>query len=359
MTPTSPPLTRDQMLSLYRWMYTARRVDDMERKLKAQSRVYFQISGAGHEAVQAALGLVARPTVDWFYGYYRDRALMLALGYAADEMLLEAVGAAASSSGGRHMPSHWSSPRLNVVSRSSCTGTQFLQAVGCAQAARYARHQSAITPEQVAHDPEEITVVCGGDGTTSQGEFFEAVNAACLETAHGQLPVLFLIEDNGYAISVPKIQQTAGGSISQLFGGFVQAGLLEIVEVDGTDPVACYEAFRRIEPRLRQERRPVLVHAHVIRPYSHSESDDERLYKTPEMRDDEANRDPLKTFPEYLIAQKIVTEDELQAMRDEIDAELSAAADRALAAARPERGSVSLYVTSPTLSACSKEFATE
>jgi 2-oxoisovalerate dehydrogenase E1 component len=353
-------LTSEQLLLLYRWIYTSRRVDDMERKLKTQSKVYFQISGAGHEAVLAALGMIVRPQVDWLYCYYRDRSLMLALGMAPQEMLLDAVGSAdGPSSGGRQMPSHWGLKRVNVVTKSSVTGTQFLQAVGCAQAGRYLNNMPSIGADQVAHDPEEITIVTGGDGTTSEGEFFEAINAACLETAHGQLPVLFLIEDNGYAISVPKSQQTAGGSISKMLSGLVERGLLEIVEVDGTDPVASYQAFRRVEDRLRKERRPVLVHAHVIRPYSHSESDDERTYKTPEMRETEQERDPIKTYPQYLVKHGIATEAQLEALRAEVDAGIEAGAVQALVARRPDRGSAALYVTSPDVDLASDRFLSE
>jgi len=357
--PSDDKLSADQLLNVYRWIYTSRRVDDMERKLKTQSRVYFQISGAGHEAVLAALGLAVRPGVDWFYCYYRDRALMVSLGYTPAQMLLDAVGAAESSSGGRVMPSHWSIPRMNVVNRSSCTGTQFLQAVGCAQAGRYLLHNPAITPEMIPHDPEEMTIVTGGDGTTSEGEFFEAINAACLVTPQGQLPVLFVIEDNGYAISVPKSQQTAGGSISQFLSGLADQGLLEIVEVDGTDPAACYQVFRRLQTRLRIERRPALVHAHVIRPYSHSESDDERLYKTPEMREAEQERDPLKTFPRYLLEHGVATEAQLEAIRQEVDAGIEAGAQAALVAKRPDPSTALLYVTSPTVDATSDRFAGE
>lgn len=353
-------LTPEQLLLLYRWIYTSRRVDDMERKLKTQSKIYFQISGAGHESVLAALGLVTRPQTDWFYCYYRDRALMLSLGMTAKEMLLDAVGSAEGpSSGGRQMPSHWGLQRVNVVTKSSVTGTQFLQATGCAQAGRYLNHLNSIDHEQVRYNAEEITVVTGGDGTTSEGEFFEAINAACLETAQGQLPVLFLIEDNGYAISVPKSQQTAGGSISKVFSGLVDQGLLQITEVDGTDPVACYAAFRNAENRLRKQRRPVLVHAHVIRPYSHSESDDERLYKTPEMRESEQQRDPLKTYPLYLIEHGIATEAQLEALRVEIDAEIEAGAAYALAARRPEPGSATQYVLSPDVDLTSEKFIAE
>jgi 2-oxoisovalerate dehydrogenase E1 component len=354
---TSHKLTDEQLLLLYRWIYTSRRVDDMERKLKAQSRVFFQISGAGHEAVLAALGLVVRPKVDWFYCYYRDRALVLPLGYTAGEMLMDAVGAAESSSGGRQMPSHWSIPRVNVVSKSSCTGTQFLQSVGCAQAGRYLNSTEAISARDIPHDAEEITVVTGGDGTTSEGEFFEAINVACLKTPLGQLPVLFVIEDNGYAISVPKHQQTAGGSISKFLSGLSDQGLLEIREVDGCDPIECYETFREVEPILRRERRPVLVHAHVIRPYSHSESDDERAYKTEQMRQKEQQRDPFKNFPLYLKEHRVATEQQLETIRNEVDAEISEGAEKAVRAARPDKDSIPLYVTSPTVDASSDAFA--
>jgi 2-oxoisovalerate dehydrogenase E1 component len=353
-------LTPDKLLLMYRWIYTSRRIDDMERKLKAQSKVYFQISGAGHEAILAALGMTVRPKIDWFYCYYRDRTLMLALGMTPLEMLLDAVGSAdGPSSGGRQMPSHWGLHRVNVVTRSSVTGTQFLQAVGCAQAGRYLNHMPEIRADQTAYDPEEITIVTGGDGTTSEGEFFESINAACLQTAQGQLPVLFLIEDNDFAISVPKSQQTAGGSISKMLRGLADQDLLEIIEVDGTDPVAGYEVFRRVEHRLRKERRPVLVHAHVIRPYSHSESDDERLYKTPQMREKEQERDPLRTYPQYLLQHGIATEAQLEALRAEIDAEIESAATQALTARRPSRGSATLFVTSPDVDLKSDRFLSE
>ncbi len=352
-------LSVEQLISLYRWMYASRRVDDMERKLKTQSRVYFQISGAGHEAVQAALGLVTRPGIDWYYGYYRDRTLALALGLSAKVMLYDAVGAAEGTSGGRMMPSHWSIPRTNFVSRSSCTGTQFLQATGCAQASRYLRNNSEAAKLVKSFHPEEFVFTSSGDGTTSQGEFYEAMNAACLETKYGQLGMLFLIEDNDYAISVPKSQQTAGGSSSQLFRGFEERGLLEIVEVDGTDPIACYQVFKGLEHRLRVEHKPCLVHAHVIRPYSHSESDDERLYKTEEMRTAELKRDPLKTFPDYLIANGVADEKQLEALRHEIDAEVEAGAEAALAAARPDKASAMWYVTSPDIDASSDRFLSE
>ena len=258
-TPVDVPLSHEQLVRAYRAMYMARRLDDREILLKRQNRIFFQISGAGHEAVQAAAGLVFRPAHDWFYLYYRDRALALMLGVTAEQMLLGAVGAGQDpASGGRQMPSHWSDAALHIVSRSSATGTQYLQAAGCAQAYRY------LDP-----DSDEVTLVSSGEGATSEGEFWEAMNAASLEN----LPLVFLIEDNGYAISVPVEKQTAGGNVSHLVAGFPN---LKRIEVDGTDFMASYQALSEAAAYARARKGPALVHAMVTRPYSHSLSDDER-----------------------------------------------------------------------------------
>ena len=256
-------LGREELIRAFRTMYLSRRIDDREILLKRQNKIYFQISGAGHEAISAAAGYALRPGHDWFYLYYRDRACALALGVTAEEMLLGAVGAAADpASGGRQMPSHWGSKRLNIVSTSSPTGTQFLQAIGCADANR------RIDPESDA-----VTLVCTGDGATSEGEFWESLNIACLE----KLAVVYVVEDNGYAISVPVECQTAGGDVSKLVSGFPH---LKVYRCDGTDFVASYEAMAEAVEHCRRNRTPVMVHATCIRPYSHSLSDDEKLYKT-------------------------------------------------------------------------------
>jgi 2-oxoisovalerate dehydrogenase E1 component len=333
------------LLELYRHMYASRRIDDKEIQLKRQNKIFFQISGAGHEAVLAAAGKLLRPGYDWFYTYYRDRALCLALGMSIDAMLLQAVGAADDpQSGGRQMPSHWGSIELNIVSSSSPTGTQFLQAVGCAEAG----YRMARIPELAGrlrdtdggfHD-DEVVLVCAGDGTTSQGEFWESLNTAC----NLELPVLYLIEDNQYAISVPVEVQTAGGSISALVRSFPN---LQVTEVDGCDPIASYRVLETAIDHCRAGRGPALVHAHVIRPYSHSLSDDERMYKLDSQREEEAQRDPLRTFPMMLEREGIATGDELEAIRDEIDAEIEAATDRALAAVQPEPETALDYVYSP------------
>src|SRR3989454_8206518 len=314
-------LDRETMLKIYRLMYMSRRVDDKELQLKAQNKIFFQISGAGHEAVLVAAALAMKPGYDWFYPYYRDRALCLALGMSATDMLLQATGAANDpSSGGRQMPSHWSSKRLNIVSQSSPTGTQFLQAVGCAEAAYRAELMG--DPAKLIHgyQADSIVYVSAGDGTTSEGEFFESLNTAC----NLKLPVLYLIEDNGYAISVPVEVQTAGGSISKLVTGFPN---LFIEEVDGCDPLASFETMRRAVAHCRQRSGPALVHAHVVRPYSHSLSDDEVLYKPPKEREEESKRDPIATFSKRLVAEGIATAAEVEGIKQQVDEEVEVAAD--------------------------------
>jgi 2-oxoisovalerate dehydrogenase E1 component len=346
-------LDRDTMLRIYRLMYMSRRIDDKEIQLKRQNRVFFQISGAGHEAVTVAAGLALRAGQDWFYPHYRDRALCLTLGVTARDMLLQSTGAADDpASGGRQMPSHWGSKRLNIVTRSSPTGTQYLQAIGCAEAIHRAPIMGEAEKLLAGYQPDSVVYVSSGDGTTSEGEFFESLNTAC----NLKLPVVYLIEDNGYAISVPVEVQTAGGSISKLISGFPN---LHIEEVDGCDPVASYEVMKRAVEHCRLRRGPALVHARVIRPYSHSLSDDEVLYRPASEREDEARRDPLATYPAFLIEEGLATEKEIKQMRREVDEEINRAADEAVAAPWPAKETAALYVYSPDIDPTSKEFDTE
>jgi 2-oxoisovalerate dehydrogenase E1 component len=315
-------LDAEALIRAFRVMYLARSLDDKEVLLKRQNKIFFQISGAGHEAVQAAAGLVLRPGHDWIFPYYRDRALALMLGMSAEDMLLESFGAGRDpNSGGRQMPSHWSMPALRIVTSSSPTGTQFLQAAGCAQGNSYLDANS-----------DEITLVCAGEGATSEGEFWEAMNVACME----RLPLLVLVEDNGYAISVPVERQTAGGNVAQLLEGF--PGLLR-VEVDGTDFFDSYRGFSEAAEYCRAGRGPALVHASVIRPYSHSLSDDERLYKPASEREQEAARDPLRTFPEFLIQEGFLDRQGIDRIMREVDVQVAEISDRMLQEPAPASGS--------------------
>jgi len=344
---------RVDSLDVYRLMLLSRRLDDKEIQLKRQNRIFFQISGAGHEAVLVAAGRLLKPGYDWFYPYYRDRALCLTLGMTPGEMLLSAVAAAADpNSAGRQMPSHWGHKRLNIVSQSSPTGTQCLQAVGCAEAwYRWERIEPARDLVGPVHG-DEVVYCSLGDGTTSQGEFWEALNTA----SNLKLPVLFLIEDNGYAISVPIEVQTAGRSISRLVAGFPD---LHIEEVDGCDPLASLDAVERAVAHCRSRRGPALVHAHVIRPYSHSLSDDEVMYRPAAEREAEAARDPIRRFAERLADDGVASADELGAVAAAVDAAVDAAVEVALAARQPSPETALRFVFSPEVDPTSSRFDTE
>jgi len=325
----------------YRSIYQSRRLDDKELLLKKQNRIYFQISCAGHEAILVAAAMHLRPGYDWFYPYYRDRALALQLGLTPYEQLLAAVaGRDDRLSGGRQMPSHWGAPRLNMVSRSSCTGMQFLQAVGTAEAGyRYSIIEEIA--ERANHfKADEIVYVSAGDGATSEGEFWESLNTA----SNLQLPVFYLIEDNGYAISTPVEVQMVGGSISRLLRDYPG---LYVAECDGTDFVDSYLAVERVVNHIRAQRGPALLHAHVTRPYSHSQSDDETMYRPEEERQFDAQRDPLLRLEQLLLGEKIATADELQQLREEADREINEATDRVLEIPQPAPESALLYVYSP------------
>ena len=351
-------LDRETLVRIYRTMFLSRRLDDREIQLKRQNKIFFQISSAGHEAVTAAMGLLLRPGVDWFYAYYRDRALCLMLGVTPLETLLQAVGAKDDpASGGRQMPSHWGHPKYNIVSKSSCTGTQFVQAVGAAEATLYyqgrpkALTQAKKAPlgQYVRHHADEIVYVSGGDGATSEGEFWESLNAACAK----KLPVLYLVEDNGYAISVPVEVQTAGGNISRLVRDFPG---LHVAECDGTDPIESYAVGKEAVEYCRQRRGPALIHAHVIRPYSHSLSDDEKLYKTPEEREEEARRDPISKFALFLVREGILDQKEIEALEADVDREVREATDQALAAEPPSPDSILVNAYSPDVDPSSPAF---
>lgn len=343
-------LDKSELLDLYRVMLLSRRLDDKEIQLKRQNRIFFQISGAGHEAVLAAAARVFRPAHDWFYLYYRDRALCLGLGMTATEQLLSAVAAADDpNSGGRQMPSHWGHKDLNIVTTSSPTGTQFLQAVGAAETWLRASNDPALAE----YSPGDEVILCTtGEGTTSEGEFWEAMNTA----SNLRLPVVFLVEDNGYAISVPVEVNTAGGSISKLVASFPG---LQIQEVDGTDPLASLDALQKAHDYCRQRKGPALVHAKVIRPYSHSLSDDEVHYRSAAERETEAARDPLVTYPRHLLDEGIATEAELELIRKQVDDEVDVATEVALASPQPGPETIHQFVYSPDVDPTAEQFDTE
>ena len=348
-------LSADDLVGLYRTMYTSRRTDDEEIRLKKLNLVFFQISGAGHEAVLAAAGKALKPGYDYFYPYYRDRALCLQLGMTVKEMLLSSVGAAEDpNSGGRQMPSHWGHKKLNIVSQSSPTGTQFLQAVGAAEAlVKYKDLEGDYPDLKGKVQGDEIVYVSAGDGTTSQGEFWEALNSAC----NLKLPVLFLIEDNGYAISVPVDVQTAGGNIAHLVKGFPNLFLVE--EADGNDPVASYDVLTKAVAWCRARKGPALVRAKVNRPYSHSMSDDESKYKPKALRDAEAESDCLKTFSHFLVKQGMLTEATLDKLHADISAAIRSAADQATVSPQPPVHTATAYVFSPDIDPSSERFVSQ
>jgi len=359
---THQSLTSPQLIDAYRLMFTSRRIDDREIMLKRQQKIFFQISGAGHEAVGVAAGFALKASYDWFYPYYRDRALCLALGAKPYEMLLQGVGAADDpSSGGRQMPSHWAYPRLNIVTQSSPTGTQILQAVGCAEAAGYlTQHPKAATKadgdyrqfKDVHFHGDEVTYVSLGDGTTSEGEFWEALNTA----SNRRLPMIFCVQDNEYAISVPVEVQTSGGNISRIVSGFPN---FHFEEVDGTDPIVAYAAFQRAVDHCRGGHGPAFVHAHVIRPYSHSLSDDERLYRPDSERQADAARDPVHRLQMFLLREGILDEKGINKIEKEVDEQLQADTDRALEAAPPQPETIYNFVYSPNLDPTSAKFETQ
>ena len=359
-------LSNEQLIEFYRLMYLSRRTDDREIVLKRQQKIFFQISCAGHEALLVAAGMALKPGYDWFFPYYRDRAICLALGNTVEEQLLQSVGAATdTASGGRQMPSHWASKKLNIVTPSSSTATQCLHAIGCAEAGRYfAKHPDAAAKptsadaadyrnfKDVSFHGDEVVYVSIGEGSTSQGEFWESLNTA----SNLKLPVLYVIEDNGYAISTPVEANTPGGNISRLIANFPN---FHFAEVDGTDPIASYQAMVEAVAYCRAGHGPAVVHGHVIRPYSHSMSEDERDYRARAELDADALRDPISKMQVWLLRERILDADGINALERRVDQEVQAAADKAIAAAFPTIDSILKHQYSEDLSVTDARFAAE
>ncbi len=336
-------LDTETLVGIYRTMYMSRRIDDKEIQLKGQNKIFFQISGAGHEAVLAAAALAMKPGYDWFFPYYRDRALMIGLGMTAQEMLWSAVGAEKDpNSHGRQMPSHWGHRDLNVPSQSSCTGTQALHSVGAAEASYRAGLVDGLKEKIVGFKGDEVVYMSVGDGTTSEGEWREALNTA----SNLKLPVIFVVEDNGYAISTPVEVGTAGGDISKLVTGFPD---LYMQKIDGTDALESYAAFKSAVEYCRRRKGPAFIHAKVVRPYSHSLSDDEKLYRPSEELEADAAIDPIKKYAEFLMTDGIASSEQLETLRKEVDAEVSKAADIAIETPQPAPESAYRNVFSPDI----------
>jgi 2-oxoisovalerate dehydrogenase E1 component len=346
-------LDAQTLIRMYRTMYLSRTIDDREIILKGQNKVFFQISGAGHEAILVAAAQAMKPAYDWFFPYYRDRALMLGLGMTAQEMLWSSVGAEVDpNSHGRQMPSHWGHKDLNVPSQSSCTGSQALHAVGAAEASYRASLVKGLQDKINGFKGDEVVYMSVGDGTTSEGEWWEALNSAC----NMKLPVIFLVEDNGYAISTPVEVNTAGGSISELVKGFPN---LLIQKCDGTNPVESYEAFKKAVEFCRARKGAAFIHAKVVRPYSHSLSDDEKFYRPVEELEADARIDPLKTFAEFLMTEGIASSEDLENLRKEVDTEVTEAADIAVNTPQPAPETAFRNIYSPDVDPTSADFDTE
>src|SRR5579875_2718958 len=326
-----------EILEDYRLALVSRCLDDREIILQKQSRGFFHISGAGHEALCLAVARSLRPGHDWFFPYYRDRALVLALGVKPVDLLLQAVGAGTDpASGGRQMPCHFSDRRLHIVSQSSPTGSQCLPAIGCAEAGRYiVSHASGGLAGCTAAD-DELTYVSLGEGATSEGEFWESLNTACSL----RLPVLFVVADNGYAISVPARQQ-APAPISELVKGFAP---LAVHRLDGCDYFEVRKKMPAIVSAVRSGRGPALVHATVTRPYSHSSADSQAKYRPKGELEREAERDPIYLMERQLLAEAVLSAGAVAQLREEAYEEVLAAAKEALAAPCPDPASLKLHL---------------
>jgi 2-oxoisovalerate dehydrogenase E1 component len=320
-------LTKNELMNILRIMNLSRTIDHKVMTLLKQGKAFFHIAGAGHEATQTAFGLAMQKGVDWAFPYYREMCFMLALGIKPEDMFLMFLGKAEDpTTGGRQMPCHWASKEYNVPTQSSPTGTQFLQAVGAAL---------TLNRQKI----NGVVYVSGGEGSTSEGEFHEAVNWASRE----KLPVVFVIQNNKWAISVPVDNQTAGknASIIEMMKGY--DNLLRI-EVNGTDFLQTNAAAQSAFKYARQGKGPVLVEAHVVRLFSHSSSDDQKKYREAEQLAEDLKRDPIELFTNLLIKKEILTELANQEFKKEISYHVNEAADWALKQSDPDVSTATRFV---------------
>lgn len=348
-------LTHDDLIGFLKNIYLSRKIDDAEIQMRKQSKAFFQISGAGHEGLLSAIGKVLKPKHDYFIGYYRDRALCTALGVTPYEMLCQANGNIGdTASHGRQMPAHWGNVKLNIVNKSSCTGTQFLQACGLAEAGLYLQQleKEGVDVSGFSFNKNEIVYVSSGDGTTSQGEFWEAMTTACVN----KLPVMFVVEDNGFAISVPVSVQTPAGSISKCLANFPG---LKIFTCNGSCPIESYVAAKEAEAYLRAGKGPVLFHASCTRPYSHSLSDDHGMYRTKAELAQEREIDVFNSYPKILVEAGVITEAQRQEILDETTKNVREAMNKAIETPWPTVESSLDHLFSEDVDIASEEFSSE
>ena len=321
--------SKKDLLNIFKVMATSRRTDEKMLTLLRQGKSFFHIGAAGHEGAQLACAMHMNPELDWSYPYYRDQTMVLGLGVTTEDLFLSFLAKKDDpGSGGRQLPQHYGKKGLNIVSQSSPTGTQYLQAVGTAMAARQAEKGA-------------LVYVSSGEGTTSQGEFHEALNWASRE----KLPVLFHIEDNGFAISVPKSSQMAEGSVYDMVGGYRN---LARFETDGTDFFESHDTFEKAISSIHAGNGPAIVVSNVVRLLPHSSSDDHRKYRDVDELSEEQKRDPLEKFRSRCEADGIITSAEFQEIWDEVIEEVDDVAEKAMAAPFPTRSEATTHVVNET-----------
>jgi 2-oxoisovalerate dehydrogenase E1 component len=320
-------LKKLELLKVLRHMIVARGIDNKAMNLLRQGKTFFHIAGAGHEAIQTALGFSLDPKTDWLFPYYRDLALILAAGITPTEFFLQCFAKVDDpSSSARQLPCHWGHPNINLPSQSSPTGTQFLHAVGAALS-------------MVRTNKKGIAYVSSGEGTTSQGEFHEAINWA----SRDKLPVLFVIENNKYAISVPVHSQSGGkeNSISEMMAGYAN---LHRARIDGTDYFESYVKVQEALDYIKSGKGPALIEAEVVRLLSHSSSDDQKKYRSQKELEGDLKNDPIEKLVRKMIEQGLLTKDGYEKLKSEVAEELSNAADDAFETNDPDPANASAHV---------------
>lgn len=321
-------LTEPQLIHAYKSMLITRFTDDRIDTLIKQGKATFLISGSGHEAIQVACAMAMKGGKDWFFTYYRDNAIGTALGISARDILRHTMGKATDPfTGGRQMPMHIGSKELRMPTASSPTGTQYLQAVGAALSCVY-------------RNTDEVTYVGGGEGSTSEGEYFEAINWA----ARAKLPVIFCIQNNRFAISVPIEQQTAGGSVYKVSSGFEG---LHRFHIDGTDFMESYKTAKEAVRLARNGEGPSLIYADVVRLRSHSASDAQEKYRTKEDIDKDRQKDPIIRMEKYLIEHNILSKNDIEEIRKELNEDVVHAAEEVFKEQNPDPASVEKYLFCP------------